>query len=150
MLADALPVLAPILFVTFAFTFYFSFKATVSKRTWAAGLACFLVGVPFLAGNDLGIPKDAVSDQKTANFDAHYTAWHVVVHCTIGLAFYLTTAGVPWDAAAAKSSSAQEPQELAPRSPHHTTLSPGRTLKNLDCASPKRSGARWAKPAKLE
>merc|ERR1711924_406375 len=98
----------------------------------------FLVALPALAANDLGIPKDIVSAQKLANFDPHYTTWHMVLHAAVVVSLSLATAGVPWATALVSAT-------MAPRSPHHTTLSPGRVLGKKDCASPMPFNAKWPK-----
>lgn len=145
-LAEAGPLLGPVFFLSLALFFCFSFKATTSKKAWAGGLAAFLVALPAFAANDLGIPKDVVSEQKAANFDAHYTKWHMALHAALVVSLSLATAGVRWTTDAASATM------LAPRSPHHTThtqLSPGRARSN-ECTSPKRFAANWPKPPKVE
>jgi hypothetical protein len=136
-LGAATPIFAVTQFGTYPYIFYCAFKKTTGPKwpVWLA-IAFFLISIPLL--KELGVPKDDLADQMEANFDPHYTVWHVAVHAVFVITWGVAGYSVPWSADWPVNKTVVKKTAMAPRSPKHTTLSP----------SAKRAfTAGWPKPA---
>jgi len=130
LLGEASPLFTLMFFSSIAALFYFSYKKTETGKKARIGVAAALF-VVLLGGLGDGVPKDAVPDQKKANFNAHYVKYHLLVHFGLLVVFALASSNVSWAADWPVAAPA------VPSSPRHTTLSP----------SKKAFKAEWPKPA---